>query len=68
MSVVYVNPPKVCDTCKTPFGAVLYDAKLAIGPWANVCEVCFGLYNCKIGLGHGQKYELQGDKYVKVEG
>ncbi len=49
-----------CDVCqsegvKTPAYA---DAKLNIGPWANVCKMHFDAHSCSLGTGHGQKLIL----------
>jgi hypothetical protein len=46
-----------CDVCqgmdaKVPAYA---DAKLCIGPWANVCKFHFDYYGCSLGLGRGQE-------------
>lgn len=46
-----------CDMCDMEGKEIkaLYDAKLNIGPWANVCQEHFRQYGCSLGLGKGQK-------------
>ena len=48
-----------CDVCN--HHQAIYDAKLKVGPWANVCETCFQKHGIGLGLGKGQKIN-QGDK------
>ena len=58
-----------CQLCGLPFKGVMYDAALAGGPWANICDSCFYGLGCKLGTGYGQKYKLQKDKrWLKVGG
>lgn len=52
-----------CDVCKAqwqgrknaPIQPAYADAKLNIGPWANVCKKHFAAYGCSLGLGRGQE-------------
>lgn len=75
MSHVYINPVNNCQLCNAEFNAEtpMYDCRLIPHTtWANICEDCFNGCNCKLGVGYGQKYELQelesGNKaWVKVE-
>lgn len=42
-----------CDLCSND---AKYDCKLPLhGAWGNICETCFIKYDCKLGLGLGQK-------------
>jgi len=42
-----------CDTCGD---TALYDAKTVMGPWANLCDMCFNTYTTgQLGLGLGQR-------------
>lgn len=67
--VTYVNPPDECDICQLPFGSVMYDIKTNSGPWGNLCESCMKIHSSgHLGLGQGQKYELQEGKWVKTAG
>lgn len=54
-----------CDVCiaigKIANSAVA-DVRLDTGTWANVCEEHFKQYNCKLGLGLGQRFVLRGAK------
>lgn len=55
---------------KHEVGGVFYDAKTDSGPWAIMapCSWAFDGYG-KLGLGFGQKYEMQQDgRWLKVEG
>jgi hypothetical protein len=59
------------DPCLQPFTDVMYDA--AVGrQWGNICPACFDRFDCDIGTGRGQRYELQeigsGKAWVKVAG
>lgn len=40
-----------CDFCKEE---AKFDAKTVFGPWAYLCERCFGKYGIGLGLGLGQ--------------
>lgn len=66
-----------CDLCESvDLDGVFYDARIPMttpvpfaGVWAKLCTRCFDLHNCKLGTGHGQKYELQSDgTWLKVLG
>jgi hypothetical protein len=50
-----------CDVCRAERGQIVpayADAKLSIGPWANVCKMHFAQYGCSLGLGRGQELVL----------
>lgn len=50
-------------------GGVMYDAVTWQGPWANMAQTSFNRHGVQVGLGFGQKYELQADgKWLKVAG
>lgn len=57
--VTVANIPD-CDICKSEGKQTkaYADAKLCIGPWANVCTVHFRAYDCHLGLGRGQELVL----------
>jgi len=59
-----------CDLCETPFGKVMYDARLTGGMWGNVCRLCFRDQNGKLGIGCGQEYHLniKSGRYHLVKG
>jgi hypothetical protein len=66
--ITYANAPIRCDVCHDDFGNVMYDASVR-GRWGNLCQKCFTLYNCSLGLGRGQKYEKQADNsWLKTGG
>jgi len=41
-----------CDFCGDE---AHYDGKTILGPWANMCRICFRKYSLGLGLGKGQK-------------
>lgn len=47
-----------CDVCAQKANTVpaYADAKLDIGPWANVCKTHFDQFNCSLGTGRGQEF------------
>ena len=58
-----------CQVCHRPFLGVMYDAGLPGAGWGCICKNCFLEYGCRLGTGHGQKYELQKDKrWLKTGG
>ena len=56
---VYVTKLPECDVHKyergTPGVEAVYDGKTIRGPWANMCEECFGTHGIGLGTGRGQK-------------
>ena len=57
-----------CQLCLNSFGTTMYDVRTPWG-WANICQSCFDLYGCNLGIGLGQKYTLQEDgKWLLVAG
>jgi hypothetical protein len=63
---IWLSPLHDCDVCSQPFGKVMFDARVLRGPWGNVCQTCFDRDCEGLGIGRGQKYELQdhdGKKY-----
>ncbi len=61
-------PPKTCDICDGSIINVFIDGKTSMGPWACMCPGCHRENGGRLGLGLGQKYELQGKSWVKVSG
>jgi len=52
-----VSTIPVCDLCNAPGYA---DCRVpSLKTWANVCKRCFKAYNCGLGLGVGQVFELR---------
>ena len=67
--------PKGCDICNREFietdGWYLnddwfVDGRTKFGPWAIICKQCFPFVGTGLGLGKGQKYDL--DTLEKIEG
>ena len=49
-----------CDFCDE---RAKYDARIPLfATWGYVCETHFQQFDCKLGLGNGQKLILEGDK------
>lgn len=45
-----------CDVCG---GTAKYDTKTIFGPWANLCQDCYGTHGIgKLGTGFGQELVL----------
>ena len=40
-------------------GNATVDGKTKMGPWANMCEKCFGQYGLGLGTGMGQRLILK---------
>jgi len=58
------------DLVGYPITSVFYDARIGrTGPWAILSHASFLTYECKLGLGFGQKYRKQADgRWLKVKG
>jgi len=51
----------VCDVCKTR--PPVYDARIPrISMWAFLCEHCFKVLDCELGIGKGQKLNEQKER------
>jgi len=61
------TPPTTCQLCEGPIGNKFYDAATRRG-WAYMCASCFPLYNGHLGLGSAQRYEREGERFVKTGG
>lgn len=68
--VVWSGSPPVCDFCEQQPQTEFVDGKTTQGPWALMCEDCFGKYGVGLGLGRGQKYQRPTPqaRFVKVAG
>lgn len=67
MTYVWMSPLTGCDLCAEEFDGTgpMYDANIR-GRWGNICQSCFTLFECDLGPGRGQKYELKGKHWEKV--
>lgn len=69
--VYWLSPLGGFDDFGRPYKKVMYDAKTKQSCWANMTEESYleHRYYNTLGLGKGQKYELQDDgKWLKVAG
>jgi hypothetical protein len=62
------DPPRQCDLCHAPIGDCFIDGKTdrQFFPWACMCPACHAKCGGQLGLGLGQMYQRQGDRFVKV--
>jgi hypothetical protein len=62
--------PAECDLCQAKIKKVFVDGKVYGGSWGYMCMQCYQLNGLGLGVGRGQKYELdQADnKFYKVGG
>lgn len=55
----YVPQLPECDVhaleLGTPGVPAAYDGKTKRGPWANMCDACFGTHGIGLGTGRGQR-------------
>lgn len=68
MKPTHANPPTRCDVCGAPITDEFVDGKTKMGPWADMCPGCFSAYGVGLGVGRGQRYRREADKFVKMEG
>jgi hypothetical protein len=64
--------PGECNICQIPFQNAFSDVRTSSGQWGNICDEClpvmvFDPKNC-YGTGKGQRYERQGNDWVKTKG
>ncbi len=64
------EPPKVCQLCDCAITKTFIDGRVAgQSSWANMCLNCHHSHGNGLGIGKGQKYELQADgRWLKTEG
>lgn len=63
------SAPHHCDICGEVFNTVFIDGKWMGRAWANMCQECHTNSGGKLGLGIGQRYEVQPDgKWLKTGG
>lgn len=61
------NPPTHCDLCRARIQRTFVDGRTGDGRWGIMCPSCRVAYGpAKLGIGLGQKYERQGDSYVRT--
>lgn len=60
--------PANCDICHEPISKTFIDGRTVYGPWAYMCSVCHSQVGVGLGTGKGQKYEQDGESWIKVAG
>lgn len=56
-----------CDICRQPIQRTFVDGVASSGSWAIMCPTCrISEGRIRLGTGLGQKYERQGDNYVRT--
>lgn len=67
--VYWCGEVDVCDVCGRKFLGTMYDASVPGVAWGNLCQRCFDDYGCSLGIGRGQRYDVQLDgRWLKVGG
>lgn len=68
--VYWIGPLGTHDDFGAPYTNEMFDAKTSQGPWANMTRESWEKYRAtpELGPGKGQRYEREGDRWVKVEG
>ena len=65
----YGDPPQACDICGLEITTEFIDGRTDFrGMWGCMCLDCHKQHGVGLGTGRGQKYHLQNDKFVKVDG
>lgn len=65
----FSQPPANCENCDSPIKDIFYDAALKpLGIWGCVCTKCFTTRGSGLGVGKGQEYTRQGNKWVQTAG
>ena len=52
------SKPVACEQCKQPLKHSFVDGRTAFGYWAVMCSVCHRNIGCGLGIGCGQRYDL----------
>lgn len=59
--------PKRCDLCDRTIQRVFVDGRTSDGRWGIMCPICrIAEGREKLGIGLGQKYERQGQDWVRT--
>jgi hypothetical protein len=65
----WVGPtPTKCDNCNRPITHQFVDGKTKYGPWGILCMTCHEVVGVGLGIGKGQMYLKEGDKFIKMLG
>jgi hypothetical protein len=52
------NKPVNCDYCKAPLEGHFVDGAIYTGQWGILCDTCHQAFGKGLGLGIGQRYNL----------
>lgn len=60
MKKIWASPPPTkCNICSQEIKGSFIDGKTTFGPWGIMCPNCHSLFGCGLGLGRGQKYDME---------
>lgn len=62
-STTTVTRLPACDFCTA---TATVDGKTKFGPWANMCDGCFKTNGVGLGVGKGQRYEVEAPEMLVV--
>jgi len=68
----WLGHPGECNGCYKTFTTAFSDVRTIHGSWGNFCDECLPRYaigrpRC-YGTGLGQRYERQGEQWIKTQG
>lgn len=61
------SEPVKCQVCLGPITDTFVDGRIN-ETWAMMCPTCHKITGGNLGTGYGQKYEKQGEQFVKIAG
>ena len=67
----WIGEVKSCDICNKNFSSELYMIDGPIvrnGPWGNLCASCYCKNMLPLGIGRGQLYRFDGERWLLVGG
>lgn len=62
------TPPISCDRCSAAIESRFFDARGVGNRWGCFCQRCFDEMHCSLGMGRGQRYEINADGYWEKTG
>ena len=56
----WISPvPEQCDICQRKLKKEFIDGKTVMGPWGIMCGFCHTRRGCGLGIGKGQRFDLE---------